>query len=247
MVDAIFFDNDGILVDTEPMFFEATRRTLKPLGIDLTLEWFIEENLKKNTNAFSLLKAKGVSDEDIEEHRTNRNRLYESMLREHVPVFDGVPEVLDVLSRKFQLGVVSNSRRTTFDIIMQKSGLRKFFTFDLTNDDIGKGFGKPNPRPYLLAIERSGKDPSVCIAIEDNERGVMAAHRAGIRCIAIPHALTKDHDFSLAMKVLRSIRELPTTLKLAGNAKTHGDISTVRPADRCSLTAHITPPTATNS
>ncbi|MDD5055115.1 MAG: HAD family phosphatase [Candidatus Peribacteraceae bacterium] len=212
MLQAIFFDNDGILVDTEPMFFEATRRTIKPLGIDLTQEWFIEENLKKNTNAFSLLKAKGATDEEIERHRADRNLLYESMLREHVPVFDGVAEVLELLSEKFLLGVVSNSRRTTFDIIMEKSGLRKFFAFELTVDDIGYGFGKPNPRPYLLALEKSGKDPSVCIAIEDNERGVTAAHRAGIQCIAIPHALTKDHDFSLAVKVLKSMRELPTVM-----------------------------------
>lgn len=212
MLETIFFDNDGILVDTEPMFFEATRRTIKPLGVDLTQEWFIEENLKKNTNAFSLLKAKGATDEEINRHRSDRNLLYESMLREHVPVFDGVAEVLEILSNKYQLGVVSNSRRTTFDIIMKKSGLRKFFDFDLTNDDIGHGFGKPNPRPYLLALERSGKDPSVCIAIEDNERGLTAAHRAGINCIAIPHALTTDHDFSLAIKVLESIRKLPQAI-----------------------------------
>jgi HAD superfamily hydrolase (TIGR01509 family) len=214
MLQAIFFDNDGILVDTEPMFFEATRRTIKPLGIELTQEWFIEENLKKNTNAFSLLRKQGMSDEEIEEHRTNRNLLYESMLREQVPVFDGVADVLEILSKKFLLGVVSNSRRTTFDIIMEKSGLKKFFTFDLTNDDIGHGFGKPNPRPYLLALERSGKDPSVCIAIEDNERGLTAAHRAGIDCIAIPHALTMDHDFSLAVRILKNMRELPEAVNL---------------------------------
>ncbi len=212
MLEAIFFDNDGILVDTEPMFFEATRRTLKPLGIDLTLEWFIEENLKKNTNAFSLLRAKGVSDEEIEKHRHARNALYVTMLLKHVPVFDGVAEVLEQLSKKFLLGVVSNARRIHFEPIMEKSGLRKFFTFELTLDDIGNGFGKPNPRPYLLAIEKSGKDPSACIAIEDNERGVLAAHRAGIGCIAIPHALTKDHDFSLATNILTSMRELPDAI-----------------------------------
>jgi beta-phosphoglucomutase-like phosphatase (HAD superfamily) len=71
---------------------------------------------------------------------------------------------------------------------------------------------KPDPEPYRAAIARTGFSPGQCLAVEDTERGLVAAVQAGAKCVVIPHALTAGGDFRAAHRVLASIRALPAVL-----------------------------------
>ncbi len=208
---AIFFDNDGLLVDTESLWLEATRKTLAPFGITITDEWYAKEVLGKGGEMIPvLLKEYGISQEKVVELRNLRNNLYGEMLKENVKTIDGVREVLEMLEGKFLMGVVTTSSSKHFDIIMEKTGLRKYFSFFVTFEDVVNP--KPDPEPYLKAIELSKIPKDQCLVLEDSGRGVKAAKAAGLTCYAIPEAWSKSHDFSSADKVLGSIRELPNIL-----------------------------------
>ncbi len=108
------------------------------------------------------------------------------------------------------MGVVTSSRRDHFDLIHARSGLRRFFDFVVTGDDVAHT--KPNPEPYLKALEVSGRKAGECVAIEDSERGLAAAKAAGLECWVVPHALTRNGDFRSADRVLASLAEVVALL-----------------------------------
>jgi HAD superfamily hydrolase (TIGR01509 family) len=108
------------------------------------------------------------------------------------------------------MGVVTSSRKDHFDVIHRHTGLLKYFDFVLTASDFSRV--KPDPEPYLRAVDRSGVSPQACVAIEDSERGLESATRAGISCIVVPTSLTQGGDFAGAQRILASIGEILTVL-----------------------------------
>jgi HAD superfamily hydrolase (TIGR01509 family) len=207
MVKAVIWDNDGVLVDTEELYFKATREALSEIGIDLTPELFVEISLKQGRSTFDLAIAEGVAPEVIARLRGKRNLRYSDLLRNGVRVLDGVEDTLSRLRGKVLMGIVTSSRREHFEIIHTGTGLLHFFDFVLTREDYGKS--KPNPDPFLAAVIRYGLQPENCIIVEDSERGLAAAKAAGIRCVVVPNALTKGSDFSGVYRVLESVSEVP--------------------------------------
>jgi HAD superfamily hydrolase (TIGR01509 family) len=206
MVKAVIWDNDGVLVDTEELYFKATRETLSEIGIDLTTELFVEVSLKQGRSTFDLAIAEGVAPEVIARLRGKRNLRYSDLLRNGVRVLDGVEDTLSRLRGKVLMGIVTSSRMEHFEIIHAGTGLLHFFDFVLTREDYGKS--KPNPDPFLTAIFRNRLRPEHCIIVEDSERGLAAAKAVGIRCIVIPNRLTRSGNFSGAYRVLNSAREV---------------------------------------
>ena len=134
------------------------------------------------------------------------------MLRHEVEPKDGVRETLERLRGKFVVGVVTSSRKDHLEMILGKTGLRSFFDFFLTADDVAKL--KPDPELYLKALELSQQSREHCIALEDSPHGARAAKAADLTCYAIPSVFTKGLDFSYVDKVLTSMRELPELLDL---------------------------------
>ena len=210
MNKAIFWDNDGVLVDTERLYFQATQETLESVGVVLDHEHYVEFFLRQGRGAWHLLEERGVGADDIERLRQRRNDLYSELLDREACAIEGVSGTLEALHRKYVMGVVTSSRRDHFDIIHSRCNLLQYFDFVLTAADFARV--KPHPDPYLLAIEKSGANKDECIAVEDSERGLQAAIEAGIRCIVIPTALTRGGDFSRAYCVLDSVTEVPRIL-----------------------------------
>ncbi len=210
MIKYIFFDNDGVLVDTEKHFFEATRIILNKNGMEFTREEFINLTLIGNEGGWRIARDNGISEEKIEEMRAERNLLYASLLEREKLVIEGVEETLCSLAGKFKMAIVTSSKKHHFDLIHKNSGLLKYFDFILTREDYSKS--KPHPEPYLSALEKSGCAKEECIVVEDSLRGLISAEEAGIKCAVIPGALTEGCDFGKAWKVLNSVKELPAVL-----------------------------------
>jgi HAD superfamily hydrolase (TIGR01509 family) len=211
MIRAIFWDNDGVLVDTERLYFQATQETLESVGVALNQEHYIEFFLRQGRGAWHLLEERGVSAADIERLRRRRNDLYSELLEREACAIDGVAGTLEFLHGKYVMGIVTSSRRDHFDIIHTRCNLLQYFDFILTAADFERV--KPHPDPYLMAIDRAGADPADCIAVEDSERGLQAATLAGIRCIVIPTPLTAGGNFAGALRVVDRVAELPDILE----------------------------------
>ena len=210
MFKAILWDNDGVLVDTEHLYCEATRQVFASAGITLGDDDYRDMFLTGNMGAWHLLTAQGRSRSEIARMRDERNEIYSSLLRGRDHAIDGVREVLQTLHGRYAMGVVTSSRRDHFEIIHATTSLLHYFDFVLTREQYVNS--KPDPEPYLAGIARTGFSAAQCLAVEDTPRGLTAATGAGARCVVIPNALTATGDFTTAYKVLRDIRELPALL-----------------------------------
>lgn len=212
MIRAIFWDNDGVLVDTERLYFKASQEILHSVGISLEEKQFKNISLKEGRSVFDLALLKGVSLPEVDRLREKRNHRYNELLTKGVQVLDGVQETLELLkSHQVSHAVVTSSRRTHFDTMHLHTGLLPYFDFVLTSEDFRRS--KPDPEPYLLALRRSGLRPEECLVVEDSERGLQAAIAAGIHCIVIPNDLTYGSDFRRALGVFKSCWQIPDEIK----------------------------------
>ncbi|MGE4343162.1 MAG: HAD family hydrolase [Geoalkalibacter sp.] len=210
MIKAIFWDNDGILVDTEPLYFQATREVLAHHNVVLTREEFIRISLQQGQSAFDLARDQGYDPAELEQMRRQRNRRYTRLLEEGAEALPHVEETLKALYGRFRMGIVTSSLAEHFNAIHSQTGLLPYFDFTLTREQYAQT--KPHPEPYLTALLRCGLSPKECIVIEDSERGLAAAVAAGLRCIAIPTELTRGGDFSQAFAVLEDVSEISSLL-----------------------------------
>ena len=208
---AILWDNDGVLVDTEHLYRDATRQIMAAVGFNLSDEQYRDLFLSQNHGAWHLLAAQGHAEAALVRLRAERDDLYSELLRARNHTIEGVAEVLQALHGRYAMGVVTSSQRKHFEIIHAQSGLLRYFDFVLAREDYANS--KPDPEPYLAGIAKTSLRADDCIAIEDTLRGLTAATGAGLKCMVIPNALTSGGDFSAAYKVLRDIRELPAALE----------------------------------
>ncbi len=210
MIKAIFFDNDGILVDTEKLYMQSNKIILKDFGIDLTTEMYIENYLKRSKGTWHILRQFGMKEDEVIKLREKRNNIYNELLKHNSIGIDGVEETLDHLYGKYKLVIVTSSRRDHFETIHSSTGLLKYFDFVITSTECP--VTKPDPLPYLTALDQSGFKKDECVIVEDSERGLKSAIAAGINCYVIPTELTKDSDFTGADKILESFSELSNYL-----------------------------------
>ncbi|HEU5334481.1 MAG TPA: HAD family hydrolase, partial [Terriglobales bacterium] len=115
-------------------------------------------------------------------------------------VLPGVAETLKSLQGRMRMAVVTSSQRQHFDVMHADIGLMGYFEFVLAREDCGQT--KPNPEPYLRALERLGVRAEACVAVEDSERGLAAARAAGLRCLVIPNEITRGCSFPGATAIL---------------------------------------------
>jgi HAD superfamily hydrolase (TIGR01509 family) len=210
MVEAILWDNDGVLVDTERLYFDATRQALKKAGVELTLELYKDISLRQGKSLFPLATERGWNAEQIALLRAERDEIYTRLLRAEPLLFSGVRETLRALHTKYRMAIVTSSRRVHFDTMHESTEIHEFFEFVLAREDYGKS--KPEPEPYLTAMHMLGLSVEKCVAIEDTERGLVAARAAGLRCIVIPHDFTRECRFDGAAAIIESASHLPELL-----------------------------------
>jgi HAD superfamily hydrolase (TIGR01509 family) len=161
----ILWNNDGVLVDTEPICFECTRNVSNLVGVELTHEGYLELGLIRGVSTFTLAKGRGISDERIQELRVERDRQYVEGLRTEPVAIDGVASALERLGEGHSMGVVTTSRSKHFDLVHGRTGLAQHFDFIVALGDYGRA--KPAPDPCLAALERNGLWAEECVAVED--------------------------------------------------------------------------------
>jgi len=214
-IKALLWDNDGVLVDTEILYFRATKQAFGTVGVELTAELYHRFFLKESSGTLLLAKENELSPEIAEDLRTERNRIYAQMLQTENLICAGVEPVLTALKKKFLMGIVTSSHADHFKMIHDRTGFSRFFDFVITGDDVAET--KPSPEPYLMAVQRAGCAPKECVAIEDSERGLLSAKAAGIECWVISTELSRFGDFRLADKVLDNVTDVVRFIHPATN------------------------------
>jgi HAD superfamily hydrolase (TIGR01509 family) len=200
---AILFDNDGVLVDTETLYYRANREVLATAGVDLSEADYIELYLRQGIGAFHLAADRGLSPAEVAELRAARNRRYVELVAQEDILIPGVFALVRRLAQRYRLAIVTSAEPEPFARSHARTGLLPSFEAILTRADTVRA--KPDPDPYLLAVSRLGLRGDDCLVIEDSERGLRAAKAAGLACWVIPSGLTHGSDFSAADAVLPSL------------------------------------------
>jgi HAD superfamily hydrolase (TIGR01509 family) len=215
MFDAILFDNDGVLVDTEGLYFRANREVLAGVGVELDQAAYVELFLREGLGAWHLAEARGLSAAAIEALRGARDRRYFELLDQAPIVIPGVSDSLSRLAARYRMAIVTSSEPGPFARTHARTGLLPHFELVLTRADYERS--KPDPEPYLCAVARLGLAPARCLVIEDSERGLRAAKAAGLCCWVVPSGLTAGERFAAADLVLPDLATAAERL-LAGGA-----------------------------
>ncbi len=202
----IFWDNDGVLVDTERYYLQASREALARVAIELSNEQFAEISLAAGQSIFDVAARSGVPEHSIADLKEWRYRRYAKLLGEEEIALDGAAEVLNELHGRLGMAVVTSSQKHHFDIIHSRTGFLRYFDFCLTREDYTNS--KPSAEPYLLALKHCGLAAEDVLVIEDSPRGLRAAKAAGLACWVIPGHHTSAQDFPEADRILSDIREV---------------------------------------
>jgi HAD superfamily hydrolase (TIGR01509 family) len=207
-IEAVVFDLDGVLVQSEELWDGARRELAEEHGI----EWpdgATEAMMGMSSREWSKYVHEEVgvpeSPEDI-----NRKVLarVERRYRDDLPWIPGAQEAVKRMAARFPLGLATSSNREIIDIVVEEGGFGELIGTTVSSEEVERG--KPAPDVYLEVTKRMGVDPSKTAAIEDSTNGLLAAHNAGMRVIAIPNDAHPPADEGLAVAdvVLDSIDEL---------------------------------------
>lgn len=215
MIAGVFWDNDGILVDTEGLYFQASRATLASRGIALTRERHLELSLGEGRSVFELARDVGHSEAEILELRAERDRAYSALIGGGVAPIPGVTTALDALAGRVSLALVTSCMPQHFWQIHADRALVERFDLVWTPDRYERH--KPHPEPYLSAAAALGVDPKQSVAVEDSPRGIASARAAGMFCVAIRSEFAGSAvDLSAADRVLESVSQLQDVLDQLG-------------------------------
>ena len=202
--DAILFDNDGVLVDTEELYFAANREALARASVVLDERAYVELFLRTGQGAWHLAEARGYDASAIQALREGRDRRYVDLCATAPDLLmPGAVEVVRALGAAYRLAIVTSSEPEPFARSHARTGLLRHFELVLTREHYRNS--KPDPEPYLCAVERLGLPPERCLVIEDSERGLLAAKAAGLTCWVIPSRLTRAGRFDAADAVLADL------------------------------------------
>ena len=206
---AVVFDMDGVLLDSETLSMEALMLAGCDLGVVMP-EAFCRSLIGSALDRCRVMIADRYGadfplDRYVARHAV---RLGELVDAGRLALKTGVPELLDVLDRlRLPRAIATSSDRARTMHHLGLVGIAARFDAIVTRDDVSRG--KPHPEPFLLAAARLGVPPGSCLALEDSHNGVRAAHAAGMRVVMVPDLLAADDAMrAIAWRIERSLHDV---------------------------------------
>jgi HAD superfamily hydrolase (TIGR01509 family) len=208
MIEAVVFDLDGILIDSEHVWDEVRQQLAEERGG----RW--NDNASRDMMGMSSIEwSRYMRDvvglnEEPEAISAEVVRRLEDRYRRELPLIPGAEQAVERLAARWPLALASSSNRELIDLVLESSGLGRYFEASVSSEEVARG--KPAPDVFLEAARRLGVGPTSCAAVEDSENGILAAKAADMRTIAIPNPHYPPHEDALAAAdvVIASIEEL---------------------------------------
>ena len=208
-IQAIVFDFDGVLADSEPLHLQVYQQLLEPEGIHLDHATYCEKYLgfddvgvfQQIAKDYGLL----LGDEEIEILIQEKSRRFEALVSSGNVLYPGADACVRRLAAARPIGIASGALRGEIELMLRGAGLLDRFKFIVASGDTDES--KPAPGPYLRAAELHGVPAAACVAIEDSHWGLQSARAAGMRTIAITHTYPRA-SLTEADAIIDSLDEL---------------------------------------
>ncbi len=210
-IEAIIWDLDGVLIDSESYHIEAEIETFKEFGIELPIPVAKEYFGVKLEDYFSDIVKRYKKNIPIHEMIA---RHYDTLIRyyrEVFPITSGAFEALGDLQDRYRMAIATSREKELAVIALERFSLFGFFETIVYGEDVRSG--KPDPEPFLTACTRLNTKPYLCVAVEDSVSGVAAAKRAGMLSIVRKARHNADLNFSNADYAINGLREIPSLLQ----------------------------------
>ena len=207
MIKAILWDLDGVLIDSETVVYKRWAITYKELGFDLPESVFFKHIGRRPDIVFqSVNEELGI---DIRLTYEQAYKIHKKRRGENpgVPLVEHIDEVLQGLSSKYQMAVVTSSGLGWLERMLMLIPYKKYFQVFVTGADIKNP--KPHPEPYLKAIKKLQIKPEEAVVIEDSSAGITSGKLSGAVVIARKAKHNRYQDFSIADYVIEDMREIP--------------------------------------
>ncbi len=186
--EAVIFDMDGVIVDSEPLHERAFRQIFDEIGSGATHGIDFPSYFgKSDLVLWKDFIARHRPPQSLEELMVKKEKQFVDLLRREEPVFDGLPELLEKLSARYPLALASGSRHPTIQAVLELTKLRRFFPIVVSSEDVAHG--KPAPDIFLRTAVLLNVSASSCCVIEDSAAGITAARAAGMTAIGITNSL----------------------------------------------------------
>jgi HAD superfamily hydrolase (TIGR01509 family) len=197
VIDAVVFDMDGVLLQSEEVWDEVRECFVLERGgrYDAEIQRAMMGMSSPEWSRY-LHDEAGVPDEPDEINAEVVRRML-AAYREHLPLIPGAVEAVRRLAARFPLGLASSSNRELIDTALDVAGLAPLFASTVSSEEVAHG--KPAPDVYLEAARRLGVAPDRCAAVEDSHGGIRSAKSAGMRVVAIPNPSYPPDDEALAL------------------------------------------------
>ena len=214
MTDAVVFDLDGVILDSEELWDEVREGLARERGGRWS-EQAQADMMGMSSTEWSryMHEVVGLEETPEEINREVVRRMLDRYTSD-LPMIPGAAEAVQRLAASWPLGIASSSNREVIDRVLEVSGLAPLFEATVSSEEVARG--KPAPDVYLEAARRLGVDPKRTVAIEDSANGIRSANAAGMGVVAIPNRAFPPPDDVLASAsvVLDSIEDLgPETIR----------------------------------
>jgi HAD superfamily hydrolase (TIGR01509 family) len=208
VIEAVVFDLDGVIVDSEHLWAEVREQLAHERGgswhAGAELEMMGMSSVEWSRYMHDVIGLR-ESPTEINDEVVQRMR---ARYEEHLPLIDGAVDAVHRLAGSFRLALASSANRSLIDVVLEQAELAGLLEVTVSSEEVPRG--KPAPDVFLEAARHLGIPPDRCAAIEDSGNGLRAAHGAGMRVIAIPNRRypPPSDALELADEVLRSLAEL---------------------------------------
>lgn len=209
MLEAVIFDLDGVMIDTDYIQSQAFEKVLADHGIKpkKNEHGTVHISGASTPETWELLKKEYGFDADTEYLTRKKRRIVMDILAGELTPLPGLLELLeDLSSYDIKVAIATSAQRERLELVVDKLGIKEYIYTSVSADDIKRG--KPSPDTYIEAAKRLGIKPENCIVFEDAEVGVEAAKTAGMKVIAVPHRHTRKMNFSNASYKIGSLAEI---------------------------------------
>ncbi|MEX1018444.1 MAG: HAD family hydrolase [Litorilinea sp.] len=213
-IQALVFDFDGLIVDTETPEFAAWQAVFAARGCELPLAtWVLNIGTRGVVDPYALLAEQLGAPVERETVRGQVRAHYDALIQDQ-QLLPGVGDYLEAARQAgIQLAVASSSRHDWVDPHLHAHGIRDYFAEVVCADDVTEV--KPDPELYRLALRRLDRAPAQAIALEDSPNGVLAAKAAGMYCVFVPNAVTAHLTAAGADLQLTSLAQMPLAALVA--------------------------------